>query len=214
MRPSIEGTPHGVHPAHQRLLLAGALSLIPHLPHPGRDIDPDPRPPCRDWRVNGMTVGSALEEIENAVGNEAAAHRQDMGVAVPMLMAAVQAHRLNQMQVLPGALDAPRRRDRAKGRSATIAGSDLRATPLAGRFLDMAPEFGIGRVRTSLYGLSRSADHFTPKPHIRSFSMPHRVRHVPGFVLATLHVAQQSAGCLQGVTSPDEMRTTFKVPGR
>ena len=45
----------------------------------------------------------ALEEMQNAIGDEAAAHCENMAVAMPMLMAAEQAHRLDQMQMVPGA---------------------------------------------------------------------------------------------------------------
>ena len=46
---------------------------------------------------------SPPEDIENTVGNKAAAHGENVAVAMPMLMAAEQAHRLHQMQVLPRA---------------------------------------------------------------------------------------------------------------
>jgi hypothetical protein len=46
---------------------------------------------------------SPLEGIENAVPKESAAHGQNVAVAMPMLMAAKQAHRLHQMQMVPGA---------------------------------------------------------------------------------------------------------------
>jgi len=38
--------------------------------------------------MTSVGMGSALEEIENALWNEAAAHRQDMAVPMAMLMAA------------------------------------------------------------------------------------------------------------------------------
>ena len=46
---------------------------------------------------------SALEQVENAIGNEAAAQHHDVAVAESMLMAAEEPHRLHQMQVLSGA---------------------------------------------------------------------------------------------------------------
>src|SRR2546429_2628581 len=48
-------------------------------------------------------MGTAFEAIENAVWNEAAAHRQQMTIGMPMLMGAEEPQRLHQMQVLPGA---------------------------------------------------------------------------------------------------------------
>jgi hypothetical protein len=45
----------------------------------------------------------AVEDIENAVRHEAAAHSQNVAIAMPVLLAPEQAHRLDQMQVLPGA---------------------------------------------------------------------------------------------------------------
>jgi hypothetical protein len=48
-------------------------------------------------------MGSTFEEVENAIGNEAAAYCPDVGVPMPVLVATVQAYRLTQMQVLPGA---------------------------------------------------------------------------------------------------------------
>ena len=62
-------------------------------------------------------MGSALEEVENVIRYEATAHGQDVAVAMSVLVASVQAHRLNQMQVLSGAChrdveSAPPRSDR------------------------------------------------------------------------------------------------------
>ena len=48
-------------------------------------------------------MGTALEEIENAVWNEAAARRQNVTIAVPMLMGTEEPQWLHQVQVLPGA---------------------------------------------------------------------------------------------------------------
>jgi hypothetical protein len=38
--------------------------------------------------VTTAAMGTAFEEIENAVWNEAAAHRQNMTIGMPMLMGA------------------------------------------------------------------------------------------------------------------------------
>jgi hypothetical protein len=51
-------------------------------------------------------MGTVCEEIENAVWNEAAAHRQNMTIGMPMLMGAEEPQRLHQVQVLPGARQA------------------------------------------------------------------------------------------------------------
>ena len=79
------------------------LRLIPHHAHPGRDIDPYLGPSCRRGGLYRAAMRPALEDIENVVGDEAASHGQNVAVAMPMLMAAEQAHRLDQVQMLPGA---------------------------------------------------------------------------------------------------------------
>ena len=48
-------------------------------------------------------MSSALEVVENAIWNKPAAHRLDVAVAMSVLVAAVQAHKVNQMQVMFGA---------------------------------------------------------------------------------------------------------------
>jgi len=40
-------------------------------------------------------MGTAFEEIENAVWNEAAAHGQNMTIGMPMLMGAEESHRVH-----------------------------------------------------------------------------------------------------------------------
>jgi hypothetical protein len=52
-------------------------------------------------------TGAALEEIENAAGDEAAAHRQNLAIGMPMLMAAGEAQWLCQMEIMLGARLAP-----------------------------------------------------------------------------------------------------------
>jgi len=53
--------------------------------------------------VASAAVGTAFEAIENAVWDEAAAHRQNMTIAMPMLMSAEEAQWLHQVQMLPRA---------------------------------------------------------------------------------------------------------------
>ena len=48
-------------------------------------------------------VGTAFEAIENAIWDEAAAHRQNMTIAMSMLMSAEEAQWLHQVQMLPRA---------------------------------------------------------------------------------------------------------------
>jgi len=53
--------------------------------------------------VSTAAMGATLEEIENVVWDEAAAHRQHVAIAVAMLMAAEDAQWLYQVKVLSGA---------------------------------------------------------------------------------------------------------------
>ena len=48
-------------------------------------------------------VGTAFEAIENAIWNEAAAHRQNVTIAVSLLMSAELAQWVHQVQMLPRA---------------------------------------------------------------------------------------------------------------
>ena len=50
-----------------------------------------------------MAVRPALEHVEDTLRNEPAAQCQNVAIAISMLMAAEQAHRLHQVQMLPGA---------------------------------------------------------------------------------------------------------------
>ena len=46
-------------------------------------------------------MGTAFEAIENAIWDEAAAHRQNMTIAMPMLMGAEEAQWVHQVQMPP-----------------------------------------------------------------------------------------------------------------
>jgi hypothetical protein len=60
--------------------------------------------------VTTAATNTAFEEIKNGVWNEAATHRQNMTIFMPMLMGAEEPQWLHQVQVLPGA-SWPRRGD-------------------------------------------------------------------------------------------------------
>src|SRR5437660_888685 len=53
--------------------------------------------------MTAAAMGSACEKVENSVWNEAAAHRQNITIAMPMLMGTEKPQWLHQVQVLPGA---------------------------------------------------------------------------------------------------------------
>jgi len=53
----------------------GFLSLLPHLSHSGRDVDPYLRFELQSQKATATTMGTAFEEIKHAVWNEPAAHR-------------------------------------------------------------------------------------------------------------------------------------------
>jgi hypothetical protein len=69
----------------------GELRLIPDRRHPGRNIDPYRQPLCQGQVLNGAALGSALEDSENAVGDETATHGENVAVTMPMLMGAEEA---------------------------------------------------------------------------------------------------------------------------
>src|SRR5258707_8706535 len=55
--------------------------LIPHLPHPGGDIDPYLGPSCRGGGLCGAAMRSAFEDTENAVRSETAAPGTNVAAA-------------------------------------------------------------------------------------------------------------------------------------
>ena len=69
--------------------------LVPHFTHLGRDIDSYLQFRSKRRIVASAAVGTAFEAIENAVWDEAAAHRQNMTIAMPMLMSAEEAQWLH-----------------------------------------------------------------------------------------------------------------------
>jgi hypothetical protein len=79
------------------------LSPSSTVPHPGCHVHPYVRFGFRTRTVTSAAIGTACEIIENGVWNEAAAHRQNMTIAMPVLLGAEEPQRLHQVQVLPGA---------------------------------------------------------------------------------------------------------------
>src|SRR5882672_9046939 len=57
----------------------------------------------RNRTVTSAAIGTACKILENAVWNEAAAHRQNTTIAMPVLLGAEEPQWLHQVQVLPGA---------------------------------------------------------------------------------------------------------------
>jgi hypothetical protein len=72
-------------PHHCPVDFGQRLSLVPLFSHFGGNIDPDLRFGSPRRIVTTATMGTAFEEVENAIGNEAAADRQNMSIAKPML---------------------------------------------------------------------------------------------------------------------------------
>ena len=75
----------------------GIPSLVPHFSHPDRYVDPALRLRLRRRMVTTVAMSTALEEVENAVRNKAAAQRQNMIVGISMLLSTEESRWLHQM---------------------------------------------------------------------------------------------------------------------
>ena len=74
----------------------------PHLPHSRSNIGTDGGSDSLLVVYGDLGPGPAFEKIENGVRDESAARREDVRVAVAMLLASKKAKRLDQMKVKLG----------------------------------------------------------------------------------------------------------------